>query len=235
MINEMLNTMENQDENMVGGKVIRTYHYKAEMSRTDINVLYNLMLLRISKGYLSEETSFLMGTSSNAVGNFEKLARKRVTMRMLMDILAALEKKSLNGFILFGSGRKSGDFTCHMVRTKRTKIIEHALYLMDDTGTERLVFKLFELNPSYTPFSQSDAHELKAIREILDVELNDNWLSPKTPLEIYQHCCMLTDQDIMPRQVIKVLEEMTSRRSYPKLFRNKANEGRKVIYEKVSS
>ncbi|MFC1223418.1 hypothetical protein ACFE6N_06385 [Pedobacter sp. BG31] len=225
--------MENQDDNMLGGKVLRTYHYKAKMSRTDVNILYSMMLLRISKGYLPEETSFLMGMGNDAIGNFEKLARKRMSMGMLMDILAALGKKSVSGFILFGSGRKADDFLCHMVRTKRTKIIEHTLYIVDDAGTERLVFKLFELNPSYFQFPNSDEHRLKETREILDVELNDNWFSPKTPLEIYQHCCLLTDQEIEPRNVMKVLEEMTSRRSYPKLLRNKANEGRKITYEKI--
>ena len=218
---------------MLGGKVIRTCHYKAELSRTDVNVLYNMMLLRISKGYLTEETSFLMGMGSDAIGNFEKLSRKRVTMGMLMDILSALGKKSLSSFILFSSGCKTDNSTCHMVWTKRMKIIEHALYLMDDTGNERLVFKLFELNPSYFPFAHSDEHELREIREILDVELNGNWSSPKTPIEIYQHCYQLTDQDIMPRQVMKVIGEMTSRRSYPRLLPNKANEGRKITYEKI--
>ena len=76
--------MENQDDNMLGGKVLRTYHYKAELSRTDVNVLYNMMLLRISKGYLPEETSFLMGMGNDAIGNFEKLARKRVTNLILL-------------------------------------------------------------------------------------------------------------------------------------------------------
>ncbi|MNK92756.1 hypothetical protein D3C87_1128920 [compost metagenome] len=225
--------MENQDDNMLGGKVLHTYHYKAELSRTDVNVLYNMMLLRISSGYLPEEASFLMGMASDAISNFEKLARKRVTMGMLMDILAAHGKKSLNGFILFGSGRKAGHFPCHMLRTKRTKIIEHVLYLMDYTGTERLAFKLFELNPSYFAFPQSDEHQLKEIRDILDIELKDNWSNPKTPIEIYQHCCLLTDKDIMPRHIMKVIGEMTSRRSYPKLLPNKASEGRKITYEKI--
>lgn len=225
--------MENQDDSLLGGKVLRTYHYKTEMSRTDVNILYSMMLLRISKGYLSEETSFLMGMGNDAIGNFEKLARKRVTMGMLMDILAALGKKSVSGFILFGSGRKADDFLCHMVRTKRTKIIEHALYIVDEDGTKKLVFKLFELNPSYFQFPNSEEHQLKEIREILDVELNDNWSSPKTPIEIYQHCCLLTDKDIMPRHIMKVIGEMISRRSYPKLLPNKASEGRKITYEKI--
>ncbi|WP_461790498.1 hypothetical protein [Pedobacter sp.] len=225
--------MENQDDSLLGGKVIRSYHYKAEMSRTDVNILYSVMQLRISKGYLTEETSFLMGMGNDAIGNFEKLARKRVTIGFLMDILAALGKKSLNGIIFFGSGRKAGDFLCHMVRTKRTKIIEHALYLMDDSGKEYLVFKLFELNQNNTPYRESEEEKVKQIREILDVELNDNWSGMKTPIEIYQHCCLLTDQDVMPRHVMKVIGEMTSRRSYPKLLPNKANEGRKITYEKI--
>lgn len=226
--------MENQDDGLHVGKVVRTSHYRAEMSQTDINVLYSVMVLRISKGYLAEETSFLMGMGSDLIGRFEKLARKRVTIGMLDDVLSALGKKSLSGFILFGSGLKKGNFDCHMVRTRRTKIIEHSLFLKDANGDERLAFKLFEINPHHMSLLYCEEQQMKDVRDILETELIDNWSDPKTPIEIYQHCCMLTDHDIMPRNVMKVLDEMVSRRSYPKLVVNRSNEKRKITYDRIN-
>lgn len=225
--------MENQDDILLGGKVIHTGHYKADLSRPDINILYSMMLLRISKGYLTEETSFLMGMGSDIIGRLEKLVRKRMTAGILLGMVAGLGEQSFAGLIVFSSDLKGGYFPCHMVRTKRKKIIEHALYVMDSIGTERLAFKLFEQNPNFIEFPNSEEQKLEAVREILDVELNDNWASPKTPIEIYQHCYMLTDQDVLPRHVMKVLGEMASKRSYPKLLLNKSNEGRKITYEKI--
>ena len=227
--------MENQDDRLLGGKVQRVGHYKTELSLADVNVLYGIMLLRISKGYAPNEVAFLMGLGSDPLGRFERLARKKITIGMLIDILSALGEKSLGSFILFSSDVMVGDSFCHMVRTKRRKIIEHALYLLDSTGADRLMFKLFERNPDHLPFPQSEIQKWDEIGKILDVELNVNWSVPKEPIEIYQHCCLLTELDIMPRHVMKVLGEMTSRSSYPKLLLNKSNEGRKITYEKVTS
>jgi|GEM_PF-6131466 len=227
--------MENQDDRLLGGKVQRISHYKAELSLADVNVLYGILLLRISKGYSPNEVSFLMGLDSDPMGRFERLARKKITIGMLMGILSALGEKSLGSIILFSSDVATDDCLCHMVRTKRRKIIEHALYLLDSTGAERLVFKLFERNPDHIQFPQSEIKKWDEIGKILDVELNDNWPVAKEPIEIYQHCCLLTELDIMPRHVMKVLGEMTSRSSYPKLLLNKSIEGRKITYEKVSS
>lgn len=226
--------MENQDDRLLGGKVQRLSHYKAELSLADVNVLYGIMLLRISKGYSTGEVSFLMGLVSDPVGRFERLARKKITVGMLMDILSALGEKSLGSFILFSADVMVGDCLCHMVRTRRRKLIEHALYLLDSTGAERLVFKLFERNPDHLPFPQSEVQKWDEIGKILDVELEDNWSVPKEPIEIYQHCLLLTELDIMPRHVMKLLGEMTSRSSYPKLLLNKSIEGRKITYEKVT-
>ena len=227
--------MENQDDRLLGGKVQRVSHYKAELSLADVNVLYGIMLLRISKGYSPDEVSFLMGLGSNPVGRFERFARRKITIGMLMGILSALGEKSLGSFILFSSDVMLGDSLCHMVRTKRRKIIEHALYLLDGTGAERLMFKLYERNPYHIQFPQSEIQKWDEIGKILDVELDDNWSVPKEPIEIYQHCCLLTELDIMPRHVMKVLGEMTSRSRYPKLLLNKSNEGGKITYEKVTN
>lgn len=227
--------MENQDDRLLGGKVQRVSHYKTELSLADVNVLYGILLLRISKGYSPNEVSFLMGLDNDPVGRFERLARKKITVGMLMDILSALGEKSLGSFILFSSDVATGDCLCHMVRTKRRKIIEHALYLLDSTGAEMLMFRLFERNPDHLPFPQSEIQKWVETSKILDVELNDNWSVPKEPIEIYQHCCLSTELDIMPRHVMKVLGEMTSRSSYPKLMLNKAIEGKKITYEKVTS
>lgn len=227
--------MENQDDRLLGGKVQRVSHYKAELSLADVNVLYGIMLLRISKGYSPNEVSFLMGLDSDPVGRFERFARKKISIGMLMSILSALGEKSLGSFILFSSDVIAANTLCHMVRTKRRKIIEYDLYLLDSTGAERLVFKLFERNPDHLPFPQSEVQKWDEIGKILDVELEDNWPVPKEPIEIYQHCCLLTELDIMPRHVMKVLGEMTSRSSYPKLLLNKSNEGRKITYERINS
>ncbi|RYZ46334.1 MAG: hypothetical protein EOP49_23480 [Sphingobacteriales bacterium] len=75
---------------------------------------------------------------------------------------------------------------------------------------------------------------MKDVRDILETELSDDWSGPKTPIEIYQHCCMLTDRDIMPRHVMKVLDEMVLRRSYPKLVAKSSNEKRKITYERIN-
>jgi len=41
--------------------VVKTANYQVKLSRVHVNILYSMMLLRITRGYSSAETSFLMG------------------------------------------------------------------------------------------------------------------------------------------------------------------------------
>ncbi|WAC41052.1 hypothetical protein [Pedobacter sp. SL55] len=213
---------------------VKTFNYRAKLSRVHVNILYSMMLLRITRGYSSAEASFLMGHASNTIGELETLAHKDMPVSWLCEMLEALGEPSYRGIIFTDFGKDVSCQSCEMQCTRYEKYVEHTLFRTDSEGKANLVYKVFETNPNYVEDEEREGELLVATRDILALLFNGRYfIEAKSPAAIYQKCSSLLGSDMKPRHAQQVLAEMIAKRGYPKLRRNVAKRKDKITYEKI--
>lgn len=207
---------------------------EAQLSAIDINVIYSLMLLRISKGLTSAELDFLIGSTEATIQDMEDFNLKSVGLEIVWKVLTAVEGGDLQGIIFSPLDSNDRSASYKLVRITNEQVIEIAVYALDITNSENLVFKLFEQNTAYEKFPQALSTTLNEIRRLLNLMLDGAaFIEPLSPMEIYQKCRIILGNEVHPRYVEMILAEMTKKRGYPKLARRKIKRTGKIVYEKA--
>jgi hypothetical protein len=207
---------------------------EAQLSAIDINIIYSLMLMRISKGLTPGELDFLIGSTETTIRDIEDFNLKSIGLEIVWKVVTAIEGGDIQG-IIFSPLDSNDRFSKYkLVRSKNEQTIETAVYALDSMNSENLVFKLFEQNTAYEKFPQAISTTLNEIRGLLNLMLDGAaFIEPLTPLEIYQKCRIILGNEVYPRYVEMILAEMTKKRGYPKLARRKIKRTGKIVYEKA--
>lgn len=207
---------------------------EAKLSTIDINVIYSLMLLRISKGLTPAELDFLIGSTETTIQDMEDFNLKSIGLEIIWKVLTAIEGGDLQGIIFSPLGSNDRSASYKLVRITNEQVIETAVYALDSTNSENLVFKLFEQNTAYEKFPQALNTTLNEIRGLLTLMLDGAaFIEPLSPMEVYQKCRIVLGNEVHPRYVEMILAEMTKKRGYPKLARRKIKRTGKIVYEKA--
>lgn len=207
---------------------------EAKLSTIDINVIYSLMLMRISKGLTPVELDFLIGSTETTIQDMEDFNLKSVGLEIIWKVLTAIEGGDLQGIILSPLGSNDRSASYKLVRITNEQAIETAVYVSDSKNSESLVFKLYEQNTANEKFPQALITTLNDIRGLLNLMLDGAaFIEPLSPLEIYQKCRIILGNEVYPRYVETILTEMTKKRGYPKLILRKIKRTGKIVYEKA--
>lgn len=225
--------MENQEDKTASLKSGATNTYQTKLSANEINLLYSMMQLRISKGCSTKETSFLMGYADDPIGELEQLAHEGIDFGTTYQMFRALEEDSLKGLVTAHKSDGDRSFHCQMLTTDRDNIREHSFLMTDHNGKERLVFKLFEQQPNYFQYPMEEESTLNETRAILQVIFDGTiFYEPQTPLDIYRRCRLMTGLEMRPRHLMQALSEIVAKRGNPKMLQRKSRRDGKITFEK---
>ncbi|SHF10113.1 hypothetical protein [Pedobacter caeni] len=210
-----------------------TIIFRAHMSSFNVAILYRFMIKRISKGYSSSETSFLMGYNSDLIKKKEDLKNIGFSLEEIHLFKNAMEERSLKTFLPGQEIQKQSSDYCLIKKTEPSQIQLKMLRIAPD-NSEELIFQLQEENLAYATYELADAESLAEAKAILNVLFESRlFFSPQIPLVIYQRCRSAVGNDgISPRHVQAALLELTKKKDFPKLKRIRSNDYG-CMYEKV--
>lgn len=226
--------MENQDEKVVDLKNEPTSCYQTKLSANEINLLYSMMQLRISKGCSTKETSFLMGYVDDPIGKLEQLTNEGIDFVTTFQMFQAFEEGSLKGLITANESYGDGSFHCQMLTADQGNIREHSFFMTYHDGKEKLVFKLFEQQPDYVQHPIEEEDTQNETRAILQVIFDGTiFYEPQAPLDIYRRCRLMTGLEMRPRHLMQALSEIMAKRGNPKMVQRKSRRDGKITFEKI--
>ena len=212
-----------------------TFTYTGKLSGIELNILYSLMLLRISNGYTQDEVSFLMGYEENIVSDIEELRQEGIGLGTVYQFMEAVEKTSMKGIMLseLTMGDSEPDFKLIKVISK--EIIEFSMFVTEVKKPDEMVFKFYESNPAYIRFELSYEETMREIKGILEVMLQGFMFDePQSPSMLYRRCSIVCGSELYPRHLKTALNDMLSKRSNPKLVRRKSRRDGTISYEKIT-
>lgn len=210
-----------------------TLIFRARMSSFDVAILYRFMIKRISKGYSSSETSFLMGYNTDLFKKKEDLTSIGFTLEEMHLFKNAMEEHSLKTYLPGHEIQKQTSDYCLIKRIEPTQIWLKMLRIAAD-NSEELIFQLQEENPGYASYGLADAESFEEAKAILNVLFESRlFFSPQAPLVIYQRCrSAVGSEGLSPRHVQAALSELTKKKDFPKLKRIRSSDYG-CMYEKV--
>lgn len=161
-------------------------NYLAEITETQLQIIYKVMIKRIAKGYSAEQLSYLLGRQRNYVAKVEFFAHDCYHISELSKIAKALEED---------------DYTCFMparIRDDRIKI-HMEKDLKDDTYTytcatfseehkRRIRFVLEEYVGLYVfmDYSGTLDYEMMIVLDTVEVMIRDDYFDKeRSPLDIF--------------------------------------------------
>jgi hypothetical protein len=220
--------------NLQNGYVPETKTFKANMSTLSVNLLYSLMLKRISKGFSTADMSFLMGYPYDCVNDNEELISVGYAINDIYRYCDALGEKTMGGIILNDFDEKESS-EHQLFRTTYAEIIQYDMYMIGKEQPDTLIFRLYEGNPEFKKVTYFRSYEsvIKQVTAILDLLFEGAFfLSPQIPMNIYTRCRTVCDPGLYPNYVEKILHTMTIKKEFPKLKRTNTR-GHGCTYGKV--
>lgn len=205
--------MKNEDQN-TGVETFRQ-----NISETNANILYSLMLLRISKGYNSADLSFLLGYSFDFFKTVEELKHIGFGAKELYYFTRALGIKRLDG-IIFSNLNENHFSDYELRRTTTREKIQHELFRLKDGQNPTMIFSLFEENPDFhkSKFSERLERQHKELDIIFNLLFEGHYfLSPKDPQTLFKKFKRITDYTLHPQQLQEFLMQKTLKKGFPKL------------------
>lgn len=220
-------------DNLKNMKEENTIIFRAHMSSFDVAILYRFMIKRISKGYSSSETSFLMGYNIDLIKKKEDLKSIGFSLEEIHLFKNAMEEHSIKTYLPGHEVQKQTSDYCLIKRIEPSQIQLKMLRIAAE-GSEELIFQLQEENPGYARYELAEAESFAEAKAILNVLFEGRlFFSPQIPLVIYQRCrSAVGNEGISPRHVQAALSELTKKKDFPKLKRIRSNDYG-CMYEKV--
>lgn len=203
----------------------------SDISIMRVNVLYSLMLIRISRGYTSEDVSYLMGFEENIIEEMEEFNRN-IDLSDVYRFVEAMEENSMKGILFTNFGISNSESNYKLVKVVHDEFIEISLFR--DTDSAHNVFKLYEPNPDFIQDQESHNETILELRGILNIMFQGHFFDePQTPFAIYRHCRSFCGSDLYPRQLKMVLNGMLKEKGKPKLVCHKSKTRGTISYEKI--
>lgn len=116
--------------------------YQAQISEQHLQIIYRVMLRRISKGYGAERLSFLIGKDYNYIEQVELLLLPVYPVAELERIALALQEKTSNNF--YASSHDDKLLNISLERQEYKKQLSHSYSMIDENGEKKQLFKLME-------------------------------------------------------------------------------------------
>jgi transcriptional regulator with XRE-family HTH domain len=187
-----------------------------EVYSSFVDLVYLVKINRISKGFSTEELSFLIGRAKNYIETRESLLpRKDFTMR---DICWLAEAFGIVPPSLFMNN--SGIPDKIRVRTsvvKQNGITYHITERIEENGEPQLFYQLYEYTEPTPDEIKRDQQQLDELIRTVGKLLHGKYFDKniRRPLEIFQHCRSITKKDIRPRLLQKALDTHTASDKFP--------------------
>lgn len=207
--------------------------YNARLSSVNVSMLYSFMNKRISRGYSTAETSFLMGYTTDYIRQKEELKNIGFSFDDMHGFIHAIEENSLRGFIHnYEEDNEDADY--ELSRTIQTSWIDLKMMRITENGSRIPIFHLIEENPDYIRYTTSEKESKEEVNAILNVLFEGRlFYTPQTPLNIFKRCrSAFGSETLAPRHILSSLTEMTRKKDFPRLRRIRSKDYG-CMYEKI--
>lgn len=206
---------------------------RARLSSVNLGILYSFMIKRISRGYSTAETSFLMGYSIDFIKQKEELKSIGFSFADMYTFKNALEENSLrSGMPNYEGQNYEADYL--LIKTIGASKIDIRMFRLEEDKSETLVFHIIEENHALIRYKTSEEESTAEVKAIMNVLFEGRlFYTPQLPLTIYQRCRSAIGSDVLtPKYVQAALTALTKKKDFPKLKRVRSKDYG-CMYEKV--
>ncbi|HLT86617.1 hypothetical protein FXV77_07735 [Sphingobacterium phlebotomi] len=181
--------------------------------------VYCMMLNRISRGYTTDELTFLVGQDDHFISDIESLTATDFSM----DLYGSLRQVFQHPNFLLHEGHVREEMEHEMHSWQDEMAIYHR---MDRYVNERetvTIFQLVEEHPQYSDqFTNSVSMEVEGCREVLRLLIEEGLFNkPIPPNDLHNHVESILQMRIKPRYLQAELDKLWGRKGKAPLKRTK--------------
>lgn len=161
-------------------------NYLAEITETQLQIIYKVMIKRIAKGYSAEQLSYLLGRQRNYVAKVEFFAHDCYHISELSKIAKALEEDDYTSFM--PARIKDDRIKIHMEKNlwDETYTYTCATFSEKDKRKVRFVLEEYVGLWSFMDYSGMLDYEMLIVLDMVEVMIRDNYFhKDRSPLDIF--------------------------------------------------
>lgn len=191
--------------------------FSGSMHAVDFEVMYQIKLKRICRGYSQQETAFLLGKDKNYIVAKERLENKKSYTTGEIGRLALILDYDSHSFIP-RNFTKEGYNSYIGKEIKEKGKIYHEIRIKEKNGNaNKLLFKIQEDDPDVVYFPESEKLQLERLKILLTALYETGYFTgTKTPLQIFLCCSRLLTNYINPRLVEQAINHFIQQKKISK-------------------
>lgn len=181
--------------------------------------IYCMMLNRISRGYTSDELTFLIGQDDHFISDIESFT----TIDFSMDLYGSLRQVFQHPNFLLHEGQVREEIEHEMCSWQDETAIYHRMERYVNERETVTVFQLVEEHPGYADqFTNSVKTEIEGCREVLRLLIEEGIFNkPILPSDLHNHVESILEMRIKPRHLQTELGRLWGRKGKAPIKRTK--------------